>query len=41
VVDYHIVDGKCEYCGNPIPGVWGEAKPGEGGAEQPVGPSDY
>nr|NIO68217.1 AmmeMemoRadiSam system radical SAM enzyme [Anaerolineae bacterium] len=40
VVDYHIVDGKCEYCGNPIPGVWGEAKPGEG-AEQPVGPSDY
>jgi pyruvate formate lyase activating enzyme len=18
----HIVDGKCEYCGQPIPGVW-------------------
>lgn len=24
VVDYHIVEGRCEYCGNPIPGVWGE-----------------
>lgn len=22
VREYHIVDGKCEYCGNPIPGVW-------------------
>jgi pyruvate formate lyase activating enzyme len=40
VVDYHIVDGKCEYCGNPVPGVWGEAGPGEG-VEQPMGPSDY
>ncbi len=22
VTEYHIVDGKCKYCGNPIPGVW-------------------
>jgi len=22
VTEYHIVDGKCGYCGNPIPGVW-------------------
>jgi pyruvate formate lyase activating enzyme len=40
VLDYHIVGGKCEYCGNPIPGVWGEAKPAQG-AEQPVGPTDH
>jgi pyruvate formate lyase activating enzyme len=24
IVDYHITgEGKCEYCGEPIPGVWG------------------
>jgi pyruvate formate lyase activating enzyme len=22
VTEYHLVEGKCEYCGNPIPGVW-------------------
>ena len=22
VTEYHIVDGKCEFCGHPIPGVW-------------------
>jgi len=22
VTEYHLVGGKCEYCGNPIPGVW-------------------
>ncbi len=22
VLEYHVRDGKCEYCGNPIPGVW-------------------
>ena len=22
VKEYHIKDGKCEFCGNPIPGVW-------------------
>ncbi len=25
LLEYHLRDGKCEYCGNPIPGVWGEA----------------
>ncbi len=22
VTEYHLVGGKCAYCGNPIPGVW-------------------
>jgi pyruvate formate lyase activating enzyme len=22
VLEYHLEKGKCEYCGNPIPGVW-------------------
>ncbi|MEA3459738.1 MAG: AmmeMemoRadiSam system radical SAM enzyme [Chloroflexota bacterium] len=22
VLENHIIDGKCEYCGEPIPGVW-------------------
>jgi pyruvate formate lyase activating enzyme len=22
VTEYHLVEGKCAYCGNPIPGVW-------------------
>jgi pyruvate formate lyase activating enzyme len=22
VLEYHLHDGACEYCGNPIPGVW-------------------
>jgi pyruvate formate lyase activating enzyme len=22
ILENHIVDGKCEYCGQPIPGVW-------------------
>jgi len=22
VIENHVVDGKCEYCGQPIPGVW-------------------
>jgi len=22
VAENHVVDGKCEYCGQPIPGVW-------------------
>jgi len=22
VTEYHLVEGKCEYCGNPVPGVW-------------------
>jgi pyruvate formate lyase activating enzyme len=22
VTAYHLVEGKCEYCGSPIPGVW-------------------
>jgi pyruvate formate lyase activating enzyme len=39
VVGYHIVDGKCEYCGNPIPGVWGET--GLGGVIEMTGPHDY
>jgi pyruvate formate lyase activating enzyme len=22
VFEYHVREGNCEYCGNPIPGVW-------------------
>ena len=22
VTEYHLIKGKCDYCGNPIPGVW-------------------
>jgi pyruvate formate lyase activating enzyme len=22
VLEYHLEKGKCQYCGNPIPGVW-------------------
>jgi pyruvate formate lyase activating enzyme len=22
VLEYHLIDGNCEYCGHPIPGVW-------------------
>lgn len=22
VVEYHVTEGNCDYCGNPIPGVW-------------------
>jgi pyruvate formate lyase activating enzyme len=32
VIENRIKEGKCEFCGEPIPGVWGEAKaPLEGG----------
>jgi pyruvate formate lyase activating enzyme len=22
ILEFHIKDGKCEFCGNPIPGIW-------------------
>ena len=48
VLENHIVEGKCEYCGNPIPGVWdtGQIVPDHllEGFEQfgeKEGPADY
>ena len=41
VTEYHLVDGRCAYCGQPIPGVWwpgGEPK-GEP-VQVPFGPPD-
>ncbi len=40
VTAYHIVDGQCEFCGCPIPGVWGKVKRG-GEPKGGSGPSDY
>ena len=34
VVENHIVEGKCEYCGNLIPGVWGPVSAHPEGAGQ-------
>ncbi len=40
VTDYHLADGTCAYCGEPIPGVWWPGEP-EGEAVQiPAGPPD-
>ncbi|MGQ9625359.1 MAG: AmmeMemoRadiSam system radical SAM enzyme [Anaerolineae bacterium] len=40
ILEYHIVDGKCEYCGQPLPGVWSKKVERE---EYPgmTGPSEY
>jgi pyruvate formate lyase activating enzyme len=40
VVEYHIVDGRCEFCDYPIPGVWGEVTIGEFNV-MPSEPLDY
>ena len=33
VVEVHLVDGKCEFCGQPIPGVWKLGGVTQGAAE--------
>ena len=40
VVEYHIVDGACEFCGEPIPGVWWPGKPQGQPVQVPPGPPD-
>jgi pyruvate formate lyase activating enzyme len=42
VLSYHIVEGGCEFCGEPIPGVWGPVSLPEVPTEPgQTGPSDY
>ncbi|HIC89914.1 MAG TPA: AmmeMemoRadiSam system radical SAM enzyme [Anaerolineae bacterium] len=42
VTEYHLVDGKCEYCGTPIPGVWHPGRGPEPGQRfEGHGPADY
>jgi pyruvate formate lyase activating enzyme len=42
IADYHITrEGKCEYCGQPIPGVWSGGVAVKGEAPAGGGPSDY
>ena len=40
VTDYHIVKGKCEFCGTPIPGVWADVVTQEEQRPTPSGPTD-
>ncbi len=40
VMGYHIVDGKCKFCGCPIPGVWDKVEQGETRPDA-GGPADY
>ncbi|MCD6289451.1 MAG: AmmeMemoRadiSam system radical SAM enzyme [Anaerolineae bacterium] len=40
VLEYHIKDGACAYCGEPIPGVWWPDKPPRSPVEMPPGPAD-
>lgn len=41
VTEYHIQGGICEYCSEPIPGVWWSDKPEGRPVEIPQGPADY
>ncbi len=38
VLEYHLFDGVCEYCGTPIPGVWWPKAPEEEPVRVPAGP---
>ncbi len=40
VREYHLKEGACETCGEPIPGVWWPDKPGEQPAQIPAGSPD-
>ncbi len=40
VLEYHIVNGACEFCGEPIPGVWWPGEPEGQPVEVPPGPPD-
>lgn len=40
VQEYHIVDGACEFCGEPIAGVWWPGKPEAEPVVVPPGPPD-
>jgi pyruvate formate lyase activating enzyme len=40
VPEYHLQDGVCAYCGEPIPGVWWPGEPEEQPVQVPPGPPD-
>ena len=40
VVEYHIVNGTCEFCGEPISGVWWPGEPRAEPVQVPPGPPD-
>ncbi|MFQ6101153.1 MAG: AmmeMemoRadiSam system radical SAM enzyme [Anaerolineae bacterium] len=40
VVEYHLRDGACAYCGEPIPGVWWSGEPAGRPVQVPPGPPD-
>jgi pyruvate formate lyase activating enzyme len=40
VLEYHLLDGVCEYCGTSIPGVWWPELPEGEPVQVPAGPPD-
>jgi pyruvate formate lyase activating enzyme len=40
VTEYHIIKGKCEFCGTPIPGVWPDVVTQDKEQPMPSGPTD-
>jgi pyruvate formate lyase activating enzyme len=40
VLEYHVLEGSCEYCGEPIPGVWWAGAPEGQPVEVLPGPPD-
>jgi pyruvate formate lyase activating enzyme len=40
VREYHLKEGVCEYCGEPIPGVWWPDKPEGQPVQIPAGSPD-
>jgi len=40
VVEYHLQEGACAYCGEPIPGVWWAGEPEGEPVQIPPGPPD-
>jgi pyruvate formate lyase activating enzyme len=40
VTEYHLQEGVCAYCGEPIPGVWWSGKPEGQPVQIPAGPPD-
>lgn len=40
VTEYHLVEGKCEFCGTLIPGVWPDVVAQEDDQQTPLEPTD-
>ncbi|NIM92133.1 MAG: hypothetical protein GTO18_00245, partial [Anaerolineales bacterium] len=41
VLEYHLEDGSCSYCNEPIPGFWWPGEPEGQPVKVPAGPADY